>query len=116
MSRIVKGGQELSRIVKRSQTSSNLVGEIGDGEFGYRSARRICQTQTKVDGSYKLEEIKEGTYNLAAIKQGYGWKYEYEIEVKAKEKNDQELVKAKVPDITLYPEMEVSGTISQCVV
>jgi len=69
----------------------------------------IYQTQTKADGSYKLEGIKEGTYNLVAIMQGYGWKYLPEVEVaKGTEK-------ASVENIVLYPEMEVSGMISYCV-
>lgn len=43
----------------------------------HRLGKPIYQTQTKADGSYKLERTKEGIYSLAAKKRGYGWKYLY---------------------------------------
>jgi len=45
---------------------------IGDEEFDHRSTNPLCQTQTKAGGSYKIEGIKEGLYNLEAIRQGGG--------------------------------------------
>jgi len=51
-------------------------------------------------------------YNLVAVRQGYGWKYLYEVEVEA-EKGAKTVT---AENIMLYPEMEVSGTISQCMV
>ena len=103
---------ELDTMVLRMNKEFHTVGMpiFQATEFDHRLAKPIYQTQTKAEGSYKLEGIKEGTYNLVAIKQGYGWKYLYEVELgKGTEKENAE-------NMVLYPEMEVSGTTSQCVV
>jgi len=76
-------------------------------EFDHRLAKPIYQTQTKADGSYKMEGIEEGAYNLVAVRQGYGWKYLYEAEVAKEAKT------VTAENIVLYPEMEVSGVINQ---
>jgi len=103
----MRGGQELSRIVQRRQT---WPCELGTAEFEHRLSKPIYQTQTKADGSYKMEGIEEGAYNLVAVRQGYGWKYLFEVEAEKMAKT------VTAEDIMLYPEMEVSGTISEYMV
>ena len=103
---------ELDTVVVRMNKEFPMVGiPISQAtEFDHRLGKPIYQTQTKADGSYELEGIKEGMYNLVAVRHGYGWKYLHEVEgAKGTEKVNAE-------NIVLYPEMEVSGTISQCVV
>jgi len=73
----MRGGQKLSRIVKRRQT---WPCELGTAEFEHRLSKPIYQTQTKADGSYRLEGIEEGVYNLVAIREGYDWKYLFAVE------------------------------------
>jgi len=76
-------------------------------EFDHRNAEPVYQTQSKADGSYKLEGVAEGSFNLVAMKPGYGWKYLFEVEVTKEAKT------VTAENIVLYPEMEVSGIISQ---
>jgi len=51
-------------------------------EFDHRFAEVVAETKTKADGTFKIEGIEEGTYNLVAKKQGFGWKYVYNVPIK----------------------------------
>ena len=48
-------------------------------EFDHRFAEVVAETKTKADGTFKIEGIEEGTYNLVAEKAGFGWKYNVRI-------------------------------------
>ena len=50
-------------------------------EFDHRFAEVVAETKTKADGTFKIEGIEEGTYNLVAEKAGFGWKYIYNISI-----------------------------------
>jgi hypothetical protein len=99
----------LDTMVQRMNREFPMVGiPISQAtEFDHRLAEPVYQTQTMADGSYKLEGVTEGSYNLVAVKPGFGWKYLYEIEVAKGAKT------TNAENIVLYPEMEVSGELSQ---
>ena len=50
-------------------------------EFDHRLQLPIKSTETLADGSFEITKIATGTYNLVAIKDGFGFKYLYEIEI-----------------------------------
>jgi len=62
---------ELDTMVVRMNKEFHTVGiPISQAtEFDHRLAKPLYQTQTKADGSYKVEGIEEGVYNLATIRQ-----------------------------------------------
>jgi len=67
MGRDVKNRQGWSRMVKEFHTVGIPISQAT--EFDHRTTKPIYQTQTKADGSYKVEGIEEGVYNLATIRQ-----------------------------------------------
>ncbi len=50
-------------------------------EFDHRLQSPIKSTGTLADGSFELTKISTGTYNLVAMKFGFGFKYIYKIEI-----------------------------------
>jgi hypothetical protein len=60
-------------------------------EFDHRFQSPIAVTQTEADGSFELTKIPIGTYNLVAIKDGWGFKYLYEVVIIKGENNLSEL-------------------------
>lgn len=72
-------------------------------EFDHRLQAPIAVTQTEADGSFELTKIPIGTYNLIAIKDGWGFKYLLEVEILEGENNladkcKMENVKFKIDD------------------
>ena len=50
-------------------------------EFDHRLGEVVAEAKTKQDGSFEIEGVEEGTYNLVAEKTGFGWKYIYNISI-----------------------------------
>ena len=48
-------------------------------EFEHRLGEVAAEAKTKQDGSFEIDGVEEGTYNLVAKKQGFGWKYIYPV-------------------------------------
>ena len=106
-------------------------------EFDHRLQSPVKTTTTLADGSFELEKISTGTYNLVAQKAEFGFRYIYEINIS---KGDNELSSytnkknnvistgsseatvmersqssSKVPersDIALFPEVHLSGEVT----
>ena len=57
-------------------------------EFDHRLQSPVKSTETLADGSFELTKISTGTYNLVAMKAGFGFKYLYEITI---DEGDNEL-------------------------
>src|SRR3990172_2233001 len=74
-------------------------------EFDHRLAEAVYTTTTKADGSFHFSGVEKNTYNLAAFKNGYGWRYVYEI--------NSATAKESLTEIELYPETEVQGQLGQ---
>ena len=70
-------------------------------EFDHRMGEAVYMIKTKSDDSFHFSEVEKNTYNLAAFKNGYGWRYVYEINGTAAKEN--------LTQIELYPETEVQG-------
>ena len=69
-------------IVGYNQRFPNVAFPISQvTEFDHRFAEVVAETKTKADGTFKIEGIEEGTYNLVAKKEGFGWKYIYNIPI-----------------------------------
>jgi hypothetical protein len=68
--------------------------------FDHRKAEAAYKTLTDVDGFYNFSKIPQTKYNLVAEKKGFGWRYIYEISEDG-----------VVPDVVLYPELRLSGTL-----
>ena len=98
---------ELDTAVQRMQKEFPFVGVpiSQQTEFDHRLAEPAYQTKTARDGSYRIDNIKGDSYNLAAFKNGYGWRYVYEINGTATKEN--------LTQIELYPETEVQGQLDQ---
>ena len=50
-------------------------------EFDHRLQSPVKTTETLTDGSFEITKISTGTYNLVAMKAGFGFKYLYEITI-----------------------------------
>ncbi|MFQ5707299.1 MAG: NosD domain-containing protein [bacterium] len=72
--------------------------------FDHRQANSISETTTSADGSFKLEKIPEGEYNVVAEKDGFGWKYVYNVDLNVGSKS--------LAPLTLKETREVQGTIA----
>ena len=48
-------------------------------EFEHRLGEVAAEAKTKQDGSFEIDGVEEGTYNLVAEKDGFGWKYLYPV-------------------------------------
>jgi parallel beta-helix repeat protein len=73
-------------------------------EFDHRLSEPDYVTQTDESGVFRFEDIPEGGYNLVAEKPGYGWTYVTDV---------QPQTVTEPFDLTLYPELEVEGTINE---
>ena len=51
-------------------------------EFDHRLGEVVAEAKTKQDGSFEIDGVEEGTYNLVAEKAGFGWKYIYHVRIK----------------------------------
>ena len=85
-------------------TSSVGVPISQQTEFDHRLAVPAYQAKSARDGSYRIDNIKGGSYNLVALKDGFGWRYLFDIEI-AREK-------ATASEISLYAEKEISGNLN----
>ena len=47
----------------------------------HRLGEVVAEAKTKQDGSFKIEGVDEGTYNLVAEKAGFGWKYIHDVAI-----------------------------------
>ena len=62
----------------------------------HRLGEIVAEAKTKKDGSFEIDSVEEGTYNLVAEKAGFGWKYVYEVTIeKGKSKNLSELINSR---------------------
>ena len=50
-------------------------------EFDHRLGEVVAEAKTKQDGSFEIDGVEEGTYNLVAEKAGFGWKYLYSVRI-----------------------------------
>ena len=48
-------------------------------EFDHRLGTIVAQTQSRSDGSFRIDGVPSGEYNLVAQKDGFGWKYIYNL-------------------------------------
>ena len=48
-------------------------------EFEHRLGEVVAEAKTNQDGSFEIDGVEEGTYNLVAEKAGFGWKYVYNL-------------------------------------
>jgi hypothetical protein len=74
-------------------------------DFDHRDHQAVKSTATTADGSFKLEGLEGGTYNLAVFKVGWGIKYLYNVEVYEGETLD-------LDPISLYPVEEFTSTVT----
>ncbi len=74
-------------------------------EFDHRFQAPIAVTQTEADGSFELTKIPIGTYNLVAIKDGWGFKYLLEVEIL---EGDNEISQARCHGEFIEPRSEIS--------
>ncbi len=70
-------------------------------EFDHRSHEPLHVTQSNADGSFEIEEIEPGVYNVVILREGWGVKYIYEIEIVEGEAGD-------LGTVELYPVREYS--------
>ena len=47
----------------------------------HRLGEVAAEAKTKQDGSFEIDGVEEGTYNLVAEKAGFGWKYLYPVSI-----------------------------------
>ena len=45
----------------------------------HRLGEVVAEAKTKQDGSFEIDGVEQGTYNLVAEKAGFGWKYLYPV-------------------------------------
>ena len=45
----------------------------------HRLGEVVAEAKTKQDGSFEIDGVEQGTYNLVAEKAGFGWRYVYEV-------------------------------------
>ena len=62
-------------------------------EFDHRLGEVAAEAKTKKDGSFNIDGVEQGTYNLVAEKAGFGWKYIYAVRKIAHFKNKVKILK-----------------------
>jgi len=80
-----------------------------NSEFEHQNALPIQKTISIADGSFKLDKVSYGDYNLVLEKNGWGYRYIYNVSVDNKENN----LSVFQEQLQLYPEKKISGTISE---
>ena len=69
-------------IVRINQEYPHIGVQISqETEFDHREHTPKYTTTTKADGSWKIEGVKKGTYNVVAEKEGWGWMYFTNLEL-----------------------------------
>ena len=69
-------------IVGYNQRFPNVAFPISQAtEFDHRLGEVAAEAKTKQDGSFEIDGVEEGTYNLVAEKAGFGWKYLYPVSI-----------------------------------
>lgn len=69
-------------------------------EFDHRKAALVKQTTTNAEGKFTISDIPEGSYNLLAMKSGWGYRYVFNIQVTP---GDNNLKSDDTSPITLFP-------------
>jgi hypothetical protein len=79
-------------------------------EFDHRSNNAITTCLTQADGSFYLEGLSEGQYNIVAMKSGWGFRYIYSININ----NGTNVLAGDLESgaVALYPEQKISGYMS----
>jgi len=77
-------------------------------EFDHRFGTLVKTGETDASGYFEIKNISTGSYNVVAIKDGYGFRYIYDIQIKEGE-ND---ILSPRSTLTLYPETIVNPNIS----
>ncbi|MCD4652074.1 MAG: right-handed parallel beta-helix repeat-containing protein [Candidatus Cloacimonetes bacterium] len=92
-----------SKIIEQQAIHSNLGYPIDQqSEFDHRYQLPYMQTTTSSSGGFKFEGVSTGNYNLAVLKENYGYKYIIDISVST----DRE-----IPCIEMLQETVLSGQI-----
>jgi hypothetical protein len=73
-------------------------------DFDHRDSNPLYQTTTAGDGSFSIQDIEPGTYNVALLKENWGVRYYYEVEIQQDEKRN-------LGTVTLYPVLDYSATV-----
>ncbi|MCB5235036.1 MAG: hypothetical protein LHW60_07350 [Candidatus Cloacimonetes bacterium] len=82
----------------------------------------LYSTLSSVDGKFSIANIKPGTYNLVAEKEGWGHRHIYSIDVSNDQKNgfwhptsiiNHTMMNVETDEIILYPVVEVFGIYSE---
>jgi len=68
--------------VRLNNTYPNLGVQVSqETEFDHRLQNPVKVTHTAGDGSFSLNNIKPGTYNLVVMKEGWGVRYLYDVDI-----------------------------------
>lgn len=90
--------------------------------FDHIDSVPLYRTLSNVDGKFSIANIKPGTYNLVAEKEGWGHRYICNIEVNSDSKHDvwlptfngsHNMNDIEIEEIILYPVIEMSGIYSE---
>jgi hypothetical protein len=66
-------------LVRINQKYPNIGIQISqETEFDHREHSPLYSTTTNASGSWKIEDVTPGTYNVVAEKDSFGWRYKYE--------------------------------------
>jgi hypothetical protein len=98
-----------TEIVDLNKNYPNLGIKISqETEFDHRFNEPIVVTKTSSDGKFKFKDVSVGSYNLIALKDGWGSREIYNIDIYKGYNNINNYLKE---DIKLYKEMIISGLV-----
>ncbi|MDD2230749.1 MAG: hypothetical protein PHY48_15290 [Candidatus Cloacimonetes bacterium] len=96
-------------IVRINSEYSQLGVQISqETEFDHRLQNPISIVTTNSEGSFNLIKIPPGSYNVAIMKEGWGFRYYYNVTI---HQGDQAFANVSAATLELYPAIELSSTI-----
>lgn len=78
-------------------------------EFDHRNSQPVGYTVSGADGTFIIEDIEQGTYNLVCVRNGWSLKYLFQVEV-----TDENVT--EIGNIEMYPVITVQGFIDSPIV
>ncbi len=103
---------ELDTAIVRANTTYPHIGVIIDQEteFDHRHSSPLYSVTTEPDGSFNINNIQAGKYNLVASSPGWGSRYAYNCDIWVGENQLEDILATgrDEPDMKLYPEYSVS--------
>lgn len=104
-------------IVRINQEYPTIGVQINqETEFDHRLQNPVAVTTTNPDGSFLLSKLPIGTYNLVAMKKGWGYQYKFQVSLAQGENtlySDSGLRSKLESAITLRPEVNMPSVLNQ---